>query len=247
MGLFDGYFDPQQFNSGGGLLGRLLALQQFPDQYQQNASFNQAAAAPHASSPASKLAPLLSGQLQAYRQSTSANPGAPYAAPSPMPGTQYGTVSTGNSGTGENAPGSTSQAPAQNTMLAQYSLPRSPVGIPLPPLFVPGTPENDAFVHSTIGAVRTIGNAIGNVLNNDNGSRPPAGSRGIDKTPWSGDHTEIKEAVGAKAADDVRISPTGDVWAQKPDESWENHGPADTFTGSGRPSGRQGKDRDRWR
>jgi hypothetical protein len=28
MGLFDGYFDPQQFGEGGGLLGRLLALQQ---------------------------------------------------------------------------------------------------------------------------------------------------------------------------------------------------------------------------
>lgn len=34
MGLFDDYVDPQQFNGGGGLLGRLLALKQFQDQYQ---------------------------------------------------------------------------------------------------------------------------------------------------------------------------------------------------------------------
>jgi hypothetical protein len=27
MGLFDDYFDPDQFGEGGGLLGRLLALQ----------------------------------------------------------------------------------------------------------------------------------------------------------------------------------------------------------------------------
>ena len=32
---------------------------------------------------------------------------------------------------------------------------------------------------------------------------------------------------------------------QNPDGSWTNHGPADTFTGSGKASGRQGKDRDR--
>jgi hypothetical protein len=39
MGLFDGYFDPEQFNAGGGLLGRLVFLQrqqgrpyeQYPD------------------------------------------------------------------------------------------------------------------------------------------------------------------------------------------------------------------------
>jgi hypothetical protein len=34
MGLFDDYFDPQQFGDGGGLLGRLLSLQQQQGQYQ---------------------------------------------------------------------------------------------------------------------------------------------------------------------------------------------------------------------
>jgi hypothetical protein len=41
MGLFDGYFDPQQFGEGGGLLGRLLALQQQQGQYQPGAAFDE--------------------------------------------------------------------------------------------------------------------------------------------------------------------------------------------------------------
>jgi hypothetical protein len=47
MGLFDGYVDPEQFNSGGGLLGRLLALQQFQRQSQPD----QALAAPQTPAP----------------------------------------------------------------------------------------------------------------------------------------------------------------------------------------------------
>jgi len=35
MGLFDSYFDPEQFQDSGGLLGRLLSLQQQQGQYQQ--------------------------------------------------------------------------------------------------------------------------------------------------------------------------------------------------------------------
>jgi hypothetical protein len=34
MGLFDSYFDPQQFEAGGGLVGRMLSLQQQQGQYQ---------------------------------------------------------------------------------------------------------------------------------------------------------------------------------------------------------------------
>jgi len=40
MGLFDGYFDPQQFGEGGGLLGRLLALQPMQGLYQPDAGFD---------------------------------------------------------------------------------------------------------------------------------------------------------------------------------------------------------------
>ena len=84
------------------------------------------------------------------------------------------------------------------------------------------------------------------ILHNETADRPPAGSRGIDQTPWSGDHKQIKNAVGAQAPDSVRISPDGDVWAENPDGTWTNHGPAGNFTGSGNASGRRGKDRERW-
>jgi hypothetical protein len=228
MGLFDDYVDPQQFNSGGGLLGRLLALQQLQGQYQPEASFDQPSATPQTPSPASAPSPLLPGygQPQDYGQSAARQPNS---------------AATGGA---YDPTGSVSSPPSQNTVLAQYS-PARPVGIPLPPVFVPGTPENDAFVHSAIGAGRAIGGLGALILNNDNANRPPPRSRPIDETDWSGDHTEIKRAVGAQGNDDVRISPTGEVWAKKPDGSWENHGPADTFTGSGKPSGRRGKDRDR--
>ena len=72
---------------------------------------------------------------------------------------------------------------------------------------------------------------------------PPAGSKPIDETPWSGDHQDIKAGVGAGAADNVKVAPNGDVWVENPDGSWENHGPAGDYTGSGKPSGRKGKDR----
>lgn len=41
MGLLDSYFDPEQFEGGGGLIGRLLSLQQMQGQYRPSAGFNQ--------------------------------------------------------------------------------------------------------------------------------------------------------------------------------------------------------------
>ena len=74
-------------------------------------------------------------------------------------------------------------------------------------------------------------------------AKPPAGSRPISQTPWSGDHEDIKGGIGAGPADDTRIDPDGNVWSQNPDGSWTNHGHAGT--GSGRPLGRRSRDR-RW-
>ena len=74
--------------------------------------------------------------------------------------------------------------------------------------------------------------------------RLPPGSLPIDKTPWSGDHTTIKDPLGVEPGGKVWVSPDGDVWTQNPDESYENHGPASAFTGSGKASGRRGKDRE---
>jgi hypothetical protein len=48
MALLDGYFAPRQFGEGGGLLGRLLALQAQQDQYQPATGFAASASAPQA-------------------------------------------------------------------------------------------------------------------------------------------------------------------------------------------------------
>jgi hypothetical protein len=50
MGLFDGYFDPEQFGEGGGLLGRLLALQQRQGTYNPTDGFDHGASTLHARS-----------------------------------------------------------------------------------------------------------------------------------------------------------------------------------------------------
>ena len=199
MGLFDGYFDPEQFNSGGGLLGRLLALRQPDGLYQLDADSGQASSAPQMPSPASMLSPLLPnyGQPPAYWQPSTSNPNPQYAAPWPKPGDQNGAAAIVNPGIGNTPPAQTPvnqqnfaatgygsdpaalapPTPAPNAVMAQY-VPTRPVGIPLPPMFVPGTPENDAFVHSTINAGRAIGNAVGNILNNDGNENPI-----LDTTP----------------------------------------------------------------
>jgi hypothetical protein len=141
--------------------------------------------------------------------------------------------------------------------LAQYS-PASPIPTPFPPVFIPGTLENEDFVRSTIHAGEAVLEAIGDILHSEPSggepnaadqrqSKPPTGSRPIDQTQWAGDHEEIKEGIDARPTDDVRISPNGDVWAQNPDGSWTNHGPAADYTGSGKPSGRTGRDRERRR
>jgi RHS repeat-associated protein len=92
---------------------------------------------------------------------------------------------------------------------------------------------------------------LGGILLNANGeddsensSKPPSGSRPIDQTEWSGDHQDIKRGVGAGPADNVKISPEGEVWVEEPDGSWTNHGSAADYTQSGRPSGRTGRDRE---
>jgi RHS repeat-associated protein len=78
-----------------------------------------------------------------------------------------------------------------------------------------------------------------------NSNRPPPGSVPISDSPWSGDHGGIKDALGLGGRDSVFIDPQGNVWVQHPDGSWSNEGPASSYTGSGKASGRRGKDRDK--
>ena len=80
-----------------------------------------------------------------------------------------------------------------------------------------------------------------------NSNRPPLGSMPIGGSPWSGDHGGIKGALGLGGSDSVFIDPEGNVWVQHPDGSWSNEGPASDYTGSGKASGRRGKDRDKRR
>lgn len=74
--------------------------------------------------------------------------------------------------------------------------------------------------------------------------RPPPNSKPIDQTPWSGDHGKIKGDLGLGGKGKVVIDPNDNVWVQHPDGSWSNEGKAGNFTGSGKPSGRRGRDRD---
>ena len=156
MGLFDGYVDPEQFNSGGGLLGRLLALQRLPEQ--SDAKLDQPSAtlqAPSLTSTASPI-PFAAGQWSLRGPLLTPNLDTQYPASRPISGDQGG-------------------AATSNAVLAQY-YPVRPVGIPLPPVFIPKTRENDAFVHSTIGAGRSILGAIGSILNSDNNENPVSGT-----------------------------------------------------------------------
>ena len=101
-----------------------------------------------------------------------------------------------------------------------------------------------AVIGAGLGALGgyLIADRLSNVINS--ASRPPAGSLPISGTPWSGDHGRIKGALGLGGRDSVFIDPDGNVWAQHPDGSWSNEGPASDYTGSGKASGRRGKDRD---
>jgi hypothetical protein len=262
MGLFDGYFDPDQFGEGGGLLGRLLALQQQQGQYQPGADPDPAPPVPQTPPPWASLPGF--GQPSYGAQTTAPNPASQYQALRPVLGDHGAMLATINPEVGKAL---LAQALASRQNLANAGDALSPgdartVASDAPPdPLRPGSQYAQAALGlcaagpagCAAGAGLTAGQAIlggaallgGAAILNNNVSRPPAGSRPINETDWSGDHTEIKRAAGAQPNDSVKISPTGDVWVQKPDGSWENHGSADTFTGSGRPDGRRGKDRDR--
>ena len=107
----------------------------------------------------------------------------------------------------------------------------------------------DALVSAagvTAGVI--AGSSLGQALSDSifSAKRLPPGSLPIDKTPWSGDHGKIKDALNLGGKDKTFIAPgdEGDeVVTLNPDGSYENHGPASAFTAKGKPGGRRGKDR----
>ena len=55
--------------------------------------------------------------------------------------------------------------------------------------------------------------------------KAPAGSRTIDKTPFTRWHDQVKGNVGAGAKDSVKIDTKDNVWVENYDGTWSNHGP----------------------
>jgi hypothetical protein len=261
MGLFDGYFDPQQFGEGGGLLGRLLALQQQLGQYQSDGGADLVPSAPQPTPPQ----PISS--FPGYGQSFPTQMAAPdlasqYQTLRPILGDHPAMLATVNPDAGKAliAQALTNVRPADTDNAAATDNGRPVISDVSPDPVRPGSQFAQAGmalcgggpIPCAAGLGLTAGQALwggaallgGAAILNNAASRPPAGSRPINQTDWSGDHKQIKKAIGAQPTNDVRISPSGEVWAQKPDGSWESHGPAETFTGSGKPIGRRGADRD---
>ena len=68
----------------------------------------------------------------------------------------------------------------------------------------------------------------------------PTGSRGINETPYTGDHGPIKEQINARPMDNVFIDPNGGVWLELPNGTYQPHGPVEQYL----PGNRRGND---WR
>ncbi len=98
MGLFDGYFDPQQFGEGGGLLGRLLALQQSQSLYQPGADLDEAPSAPQVALPQPSLRLSLPsyGQPSPDSQTAASNLTSQYQALQPILGDHNAMLATVN-------------------------------------------------------------------------------------------------------------------------------------------------------
>lgn len=88
-----------------------------------------------------------------------------------------------------------------------HGAPYNPFGV-----LQPGSPENEDWTRNTMRLFRDLGHVFHSEAENTEGAKkPPPGSKPINKTPWSGDHQEIKEGINAAPDDDTRISPDGDV------------------------------------
>jgi len=109
--------------------------------------------------------------------------------------------------------------------------------------------ECNRLTASLANAWQRFTNWVGDIydtltLNGETRLKPPPDSRPIDQTDWSGDHTGIKGQSNAGPRDNVRITPSGEVWVQRPGGDWENTGNANDMVGGSGPSGRRGRDRE---
>jgi hypothetical protein len=136
MGLFDDYFDPQQFGDGGGLFGRLLSLQQQQGQYQPTEGSTWP-------SPSTQLAQASStnGPLDA---TASATPQMPASLPMPAP------TNNGQAAVAQTPDyGPTSYIPVGNYLMPQFGS----TGVPQP---MPGLGDRlsaglQSWAHTPVG------------------------------------------------------------------------------------------------
>jgi hypothetical protein len=103
MGLFDEYFASQQLPDSGGLLGRLLALQQQQGQDQPGASSDQAPSVPQAPGSMSMQSPMLAnfGQTPSVQRAPAQDPRSQYAALAPVLGDHSAMIATADPGIGK--------------------------------------------------------------------------------------------------------------------------------------------------
>jgi hypothetical protein len=150
MGLFDSYFDPEQFQASGGLLGRLLSLQPQQGQVQPGADLEQTPAAPQAP----VLQPMLWSNLPGYGPSSGEQTAAPelhsqYQALRPILGDHNAMLATVNPDIGKTLIAQTlanrQSDNSANVVSAGYRLGgiRNPpmVPVPLPAITVPAIPD----------------------------------------------------------------------------------------------------------
>jgi hypothetical protein len=93
MGLFDGYFDPERFGEGGGLLGRLLALQQQQGIHNPTGDPDHGSFAPHASASKPNVTEFAQPSLGSL---ASSDPDAQFQALRPLLGDHYAMIATIN-------------------------------------------------------------------------------------------------------------------------------------------------------
>ncbi len=134
MGLFDGYFDPQQFGEGGGLLARLRAVQPQMGQDQSGAGFDRPVSIPQSQPLQSMPWPDI-GQPLANPQSAAPNLNSQYQALLPVLGDHDAMLATVSPEAGKTmiAQALTGQQPNNNANVIQAGFRLGGIPLPFPP------------------------------------------------------------------------------------------------------------------
>jgi hypothetical protein len=195
MGLFDDYFDPQQFGEGGGLLGRLLSLQQQQGQYQPAQGSGWPDALPAQGSPTS-------GPQEA---TASAAPQTPVSLPMPAPtnnGQALAVAQTPNDGP-------TSYMPIGNYQMPQFGRPDVPQPVqPTPDLGDRLSAGFQSWAHTPVGnPFAALANGVTGFNTGQRTDQKP-----VTQVPRSQDETQQPSAGGQ----DATLAPTSPQTGNRP-------------------------------